>query len=238
MIPFDLIIRDIPAVSLDELFFSDANSAAIHQLVKEYQYKELLQAYELPICHKILLHGHSGCGKTSTALALAKALGKPIIITELSHLISAKIGETSKQIKSLFDKVNREKAILFLDEFDLVATARNTSENDVGEMRRLVNTLLQQIDYLSADAILIAATNLIELLDPAILRRFELKIAFELPTQAELDAYYDAVLAKFPESIKNIERRYQISYAEAKDYIATTMKKAVITEAERRGAVS
>src|SRR5690606_26692016 len=156
MIPFDLIIRNSPKVDLEELHFSAENSTKVKQFLKEYQHRELLQQYNLTVAHKILFHGHTGCGKTSTALAIAQQLKKPIIITELSHLISAKIGETSKQVKSLFDKANREGAILFLDEFDLIGKSRSNDDNDVGEVRRLVNTIIQLIDYLSTNAILIA----------------------------------------------------------------------------------
>lgn len=232
MIPFDLIIRNVTAIPLEDLHFSAKNKAIVDLIIKEHKHLEVLQQYHLQVTNKILLHGHSGCGKTSTAKAIAFALKKPIIITELSNLVSAKIGETSKQVKSLFDKANREKAVLFLDEFDLIGKMRSTDDNDVGEMRRLVNTIIQLMDYLADDAILIGATNFMDLIDTALLRRFELKIAFELPTNDELNVYYDQELARFPTNLQNIARKYQISYAEAKDYIATTMKQRIIAQLE------
>jgi SpoVK/Ycf46/Vps4 family AAA+-type ATPase len=232
MIPFDLIIRNPSTIPIEQLFFSKENQIVINQIIKEHQHLETLQSYGLHITHKILLHGQSGCGKTSTAKAIARALNKTIIITELSNLVSAKIGETSKQVKSLFDKANREKAVLFLDEFDLIGKARSTDDNDVGEMRRLVNTIIQLMDYLAPDAILIGATNFIDLIDPALLRRFELKMSFSRPTQKELDIYYDSELNRYPSHLNQIDRRYDISYAEAKDYIAHTMKQRIIDAIE------
>lgn len=233
MIPFDLIIRNVDPIDLQTVHYSDANRALIAQVIKEHQYLDTLKQYDLQTVNKILLHGHSGCGKTTTAKAIASALKKPIIITELSNLISAKIGETSKQIKSLFDKTNREKAILFFDEFDLIGKMRSTDDNDVGEMRRLVNTIIQLMDYLQDDAIIIAATNFYDLIDPALLRRFELKVKFELPTEEELNVYYDEQLCRFPSEINDIERQYNISYAEAKDYLERVMKQRIIAHLEQ-----
>lgn len=228
MVPFDLIIRNFDQVDIAQVYFSATNKQLVEQVIKEHQHIDVLRQYGLNTVNKILLHGHSGCGKTTTAKAIAKALKKPIIITELSNLISAKIGETSKQIKSLFDKANREKAILFFDEFDLIGKMRSVDDNDVGEMRRLVNTIIQLMDYLNDEAIIIGATNFYELIDTALLRRFELTIKFDLPTVEELDAYYDDQLARFPENINKIERKYNISYAEAKDELEREMKARII----------
>lgn len=232
MIPFDLIIRNFTSIPLDEIHFSVENKKIIKQIVKEHHHIEVLKQYNLPLANKILLHGHSGCGKTTTAKSIALALKKPLIITELSNLVSAKIGETSKQIKSLFDKANREKAVLFLDEFDLIGKMRSTDDNDVGEMRRLVNTIIQLMDYLADDAILIGATNFYELIDTALLRRFEVKIKFELPSNDELDEYYSQKLAVYPDQYRNIQRVYNISYAEAKDIIEHAVKAAIIADLE------
>lgn len=234
MVPFDLIIRNFSSIPLDEIHFSKENKALVSQIVKEHQFIDALKQYDLPVANKILLHGHSGCGKTTTAKSIALALKKPLIITELSNLVSAKIGETSKQIKSLFDKANREKAVLFLDEFDLIGKMRSTDDNDVGEMRRLVNTIIQLMDYLADDAILIGATNFHDLIDTALLRRFEVKIKFELPTDQELDEYYDDKLVKFPSELRTIERKYQISYAEAKDELERQVKAKLIQHLEQQ----
>jgi SpoVK/Ycf46/Vps4 family AAA+-type ATPase len=93
-----------------------------------------------------LFQGSSGCGKTMTAKAIANALDKNILILNLSNIVCYRIGETSQNIKQVFDKAGREKAVLFLDEFDQIGKARGSDDIDVGEMRRLVNTLIQLID--------------------------------------------------------------------------------------------
>jgi SpoVK/Ycf46/Vps4 family AAA+-type ATPase len=181
-----------------------------------------------------LLHGPSGCGKTTTAKAIATALNKNIVIINLSTLINARIGETSKNVKALFDKAIREKAVLFLDEFDQIGKSRDSEDKDVAEMKRLVNTIIQLIDYLPTDSLLICATNYYNSIDTALLRRFQIKLKFEMPDQKELDLYYDKLLADFPIHLQEINRKYNISYAETKDYIHTTMKRQIIAELELR----
>ena len=229
---YDLTVNDRTKIALDDVFFSDENKAKITQIVKEHQHLEELKKFNLQVDNKILLHGHSGCGKTTTAKAIATALNKPIIILNLSTFVSSKIGETSLNIKAVFDKAQRDRAVLFLDEFDQIGKIRGNDEKDVGEMRRLVNTIIQLIDYLSPDTILICATNHYSILDSALLRRFQLKLEYVLPNQEELDNYYERILAEFPQSTRGLERIYDISYAEVKDYIHTTVKRMIIGKLE------
>lgn len=229
---YDLIINDKENVSLDEVFFSDSNRISISQLIKEHRYINELLQYGLPVNNKILLHGYSGCGKTMTAKAIAQTLGRKILILNLSNIVNARIGETSQNIKQVFDKAAREKAVLFLDEFDQIGKARGSEDKDVGEMRRLVNTLIQLIDYYPNNALLICASNHPEIIDTALWRRFQLRIAFEMPNPSVLDMYYDKLLITFPEHLRLVNRKYNISFAEAKDYCFTQIKAALIDKLE------
>ncbi|QDP85621.1 AAA family ATPase [Chryseobacterium sp. SNU WT5] len=230
---FDLIIHDKEQVSLDDVFLNNYNQQNIEQLIKEYKYVDELTKYGLPVNNKILLQGHSGCGKTTTAKAIANALGKPILILNLSNVVCSRIGETSQNLKQIFDKATREKAVLFLDEFDQIGKERGSDDKDVGEMRRLVNTLIQLIDYFPENALLIAATNHAEIIDTALMRRFQLRINFEMPTSDILDTYYDKILLPFPAEMQHFERRYNISFAEAKDYAFTCIKSLLIEHFEK-----
>ena len=229
---YELVVNDTEKIALDDLLFSEENKSALLQSIKEHKYIEELKKYNLKVDNKILLHGHSGCGKTTTAKAIATALNKSIVIINLSTLINAKIGETSKNVKAIFDKAIREKAVLFLDEFDQIGKSRESDDKDVAEMRRLVNTIIQLIDYLPTDSLLISATNFYNSIDTALLRRFQIKLKFEMPNEKELDIYYDKLLADFPVHLQDIPRKYDISYAEAKDYIQTIMKRQIIAELE------
>ncbi|WP_149526456.1 AAA family ATPase [Sphingobacterium hotanense] len=230
----DLIIKDKEPVNLNDVFLSEENRLQIQQLIKEQLYVDDLQQYGLPVNNKVLLFGSSGCGKTTTAKAIANAVERPLIVLNLSNIINSRIGETSQNIKQVFDRAIRDKAVLFLDEFDQIGKARGEDENDVGEMRRLVNTMIQLIDYLPEQVMLICATNHIDIIDFALIRRFQLKISFEMPSNEVLDAYYDKLLVRFPNELQQIERRYNISFAEAKDYTYTLVKAKLIAALEGR----
>lgn len=231
---FDLIIHDKEQVSLNDVFLDEANRQQLVQLIKEHNYIGELTKYGLPVNNKILLAGSSGCGKTMTAKAIASALGKNILILNLSNVVSARIGETSQNLKQIFDKAGRDKAVLFLDEFDQIGKARGNDDKDVGEMRRLVNTLIQLIDYYPEKSLLLCATNHPEIIDTALTRRFQLRINFKMPNAETLDAYYNSLLARFPQQFQNIQRKYNISFAEAKDHSFTLIKAALISELEAK----
>ncbi|TKC06171.1 AAA family ATPase [Pedobacter frigoris] len=231
---YDLIINDKEVVTLADVFLTNDNQNGIEQLIKEHKYVNELHKYGLPVNNKILLYGNSGCGKTTTAKAIANALDKKIIILNLSNVVCSRIGETSQNVKMVFDKAGKEKAILFLDEFDQIGKERDNEDGDVGEMRRLVNTIIQLIDYYPKEALLICATNHPEIIDVALTRRFQLRIGFEMPGSIVLDSYYDKLLAHFPEHMQNIERKYDISFAEAKDYAYTVVKSLLIDELDKQ----
>ncbi|WP_245221890.1 AAA family ATPase [Pedobacter kyungheensis] len=234
----DLIISDKEQIKLDDLFLDEDNRILLNQLIREHSYIEQLRQYELPVNNKVMLHGSSGCGKTTTAKAIAGALGKNLLVLNLSNVISARLGETAQHVKMVFDKAKREKAVLFLDEFDQIGKARSEGDKDVGEMHRLVNTMIQMIDYFPENALLICATNYESFIDAALLRRFQLRLSFTMPSAEVLDTYYDKLLSRFPANIQSIERKYSISFAEAKDHAYRLVKDALIGEFELQAALS
>lgn len=229
----NLLIDDREQVELSDIFLSENNRQQILQLIKEQKYADELLKYDLPINNKVFLFGNSGCGKTTTAKAIATALKKPVYILNLSNIVSSKIGETGQNLKLIFDKASRDKAVLFLDEFDQIGKARGNDDKDVGEMRRLVNTIIQLIDYFPKNALLICASNHPQIIDIALMRRFQLKISFELPSDEAINEYYDAILSHFPENLRSINRKFGISFAEAKDYAYTIIKGNIINQLEK-----
>ena len=234
MNPSSLIIEDKEYISLDDVFLTDDNKKSIQQLIKEHKYIDELTKYGLPVNNKIILQGNSGCGKTTTAKAIANALDKSIIILNLSNVVCSRIGETSQNIKNVFVKAERDKAVLFLDEFDQIGKARGNDDKDVGEMRRLVNSIIQLIDYLPQNVLLICATNHPEIIDIALMRRFQLRVNFEMPSREVLDAYYEKLMSVFPVDLQIVERKYDISFAEAKDFTFTILKAALIEKLENQ----
>jgi len=228
----DLIIIDKEEVKLEELQLELSDRKSLLGLLRERSHLDQLHRYGLPATSKLLLHGSSGCGKTATAKAIAAALGKKLMILNLSNVISARIGETAQHLKLVFDQASREKCVLLLEEFDQIAKLRSIEDSDVGEMRRLVNSLIQLMDYFDDRALLICATNHIAFIDPAILRRFQLKIGYRLPMPLVLDDYYEKLLSAYPEQFRSIGRRYGISFAEARDHVLYRVKALIIEQIE------
>ncbi|WP_299103854.1 ATP-binding protein [uncultured Tenacibaculum sp.] len=219
-------------LELDKIQLNSINEKIIQQLLKEYTHVAILNKHKLTVDNKLLLYGHTGCGKTTTAKAIAKKLNKKIVILNLSALVSSKLGETAKNISEVFKKAIKERAVLFLDEFDYIGNARNYDNKDSHEMKRLVNTIIQLIDFLPNNILLIAATNYSSTIDSALLRRFQLKLKFEAPNKSDLDKYYQQLLQEFPDEFRNIKRVYDISYAETKDIVHRDVKNKIIEKEE------
>ncbi|MGG8497666.1 AAA family ATPase [Tenacibaculum sp. TC6] len=215
---------------LNQLHLSSENQEKINHILDEFKYLNVLSQYGLHTTHKLLFFGDSGCGKTATAKAVAKELDKKIITLDLSEFVSSRLGETAKNVNTIFKKAAKENAVLFLDEFDSVGKLRDYDTKDSGEMKRLVNTLIQLIDYLPNNVLLICATNHMHAIDKALLRRFETTMEFIVPNDKELDVYYCSLLERFPEKFHNIQKKYAISYAEAKDLVFNQVKKQIINQ--------
>lgn len=158
----------------------------LHHFIEEHKRIELLQNFELPVANKVLLHGPSGCGKTLASYVIAGELHKMMYVINLGAIVSSKLGETSKNLAKLFRRAASEDCVIFLDEFDSLGKVRDYSQ-DHGEMKRVVNTILQLFDYLPQSSIVIAATNQKDFIDPALLRRFDVNIQFELPNLKQIE---------------------------------------------------
>ncbi|MGL5111914.1 MAG: AAA family ATPase [Flavobacterium sp.] len=226
-----LYFTDRSTVRLEDVVFNEAVSEQINQFLKEYQFRTLLEKYDLPVVNKILLYGKTGCGKTMTAKAIAHHLNKKLIIVNLARIVSSKLGETSKNLEGLFKEVQYESAVLFFDEFDSLGQIRDYDNKDSSEMKRVVNAIIQLIDSFPNRSVLIAATNQIQMIDEALVRRFEMQLEFTTPNSAVLDRYYDTLLQKYPPQFHKMERVYDISFAEAKNHLLRSVKNNVIQDA-------
>ncbi|WP_025696608.1 AAA family ATPase [Paenibacillus durus] len=164
------------------LILSKSNQQQIDDFTKSYVYSDKLASHGLDVATTLLLFGPPGCGKTKTAFYVAQTLSLPLVIARLDTLISSYLGSTSKNIRLLFEYASQTPCILFLDEFDAVAKLRD-DQHEMGELKRVVNSLLQNIDNLGDKCILIGATNHDKLLDKAIWRRFATRVHIKLPTE-------------------------------------------------------
>ena len=168
---------------LDIKLRSDARRV-VSDLVEEHGRSDLLRSYNLEPRHRLLLTGPPGNGKTTLAEAIAGELGLSLYTVRYEALIGSYLGETSSRIGELFDYVRSRPGVLFFDEFDVVGKERSDT-NETGEVKRIVSTLLLQVDALPSYVVSVAATNHPELLDRAAWRRFEVVLDLPQPTPAE-----------------------------------------------------
>ena len=163
-----------------KVVLSKRNAEKLESFILSCQNAEKLNSVGIDVPNSLLLYGPPGCGKTKCAYLIAKQLSLPLVIARLDSMISSYLGTTAKNIRSLFEFTQKMPCVLFLDEFDAIAKARDDN-NELGELKRVVNSLLQNIDTMSKDSLILAATNHHQLLDSAIWRRFNYKLEIELP---------------------------------------------------------
>jgi len=163
--------------------FDEALARAAKTLAEEWAHVDVLTAAGVAPAQTCLIYGPPGTGKTTLALWLARQLQMPAVVARLDGLMSSFLGTTSRNLGSLFNFCNRYRCLLILDEFDAVAKVRD-DPHEVGEIKRVVNALLQNIDGRRGVGITIAITNHESLLDPAIWRRFEIQLKVPNPSWA------------------------------------------------------
>ncbi|MBR0599775.1 AAA family ATPase [Sinanaerobacter chloroacetimidivorans] len=183
-------------MSLDDVILPEKQKDILEQIVSEQNNAEELLKHNMPPINRVLLCGPPGCGKTMTAYALGHELNLPIAYVRLDGLVSSYLGQTSTNLRKVFDSVRNQRIILFLDEFDAIAKKRDDS-NELGELKRVVTTLLQNFDNMPGNVFLIAATNHEHLLDPAIWRRFNVTITLELPNEEQRRILIEKGISKY-----------------------------------------
>lgn len=184
-------------IVLNNLYLNDCIRKAIYYLIDSFNKKDILISNGLTPINKVLFAGPPGNGKTSVALALCKEIKAPLLKINMAEIISSHLGGTIKQLDSVFSEVNHYgKSILFFDEVDTLGTKRDYSDNCEKEMSRAVNKMLNEIDNLNSNILLIMATNVADELDPALLRRFNMKLWFKNPTREQIEKYIDEYFSK------------------------------------------
>jgi SpoVK/Ycf46/Vps4 family AAA+-type ATPase len=184
-----LLFEVEPKRPIRSLFLESATEQACRELVEEQQRKDLLRSYGLEPRHRVLLSGPPGNGKTSVAEAIATELLVPLFVVRYEAVIGSFLGETSSRLKRLFDFVRTHQCVLFFDEFDTLGKERGDT-HETGEIKRVVSSLLLQIDALPSHVVVITATNHAELLDRAVWRRFQLRLSLPPPTTAQKEDWF------------------------------------------------
>lgn len=191
-----LVTASYPNTRLADMVLSGAVEKRLAEVVRQYRQRDRLRSHNLSPRRKLLLVGPPGCGKTMTASALAGECGLPLMFVQLHSLITKYMGETAAKLHHVFDAMSQTRGVYLFDEFDAIGATRET-RNDVGEIRRVLNSFLQFMERDDSDSIVVAATNFVGLLDEALFRRFDDVIHYELPDAKMVQALIKNRLSRF-----------------------------------------
>jgi hypothetical protein len=192
----ETVDESLPRKGSIRLHLPSAVASRVTDFLDTVRHYDRLRAANAASPLRLMMFGQPGTGKTQTAKWIASELQLPLLTVRCDTLISSLLGQTSKNLRRVFDHVEQRPCVLFLDEFDALGSARG-SDRDIGELKRVVIALLQNIDAMSDNVIVIAASNHEKLLDPAIWRRFPFQIFMPLPDPALRDEMWTALLGNF-----------------------------------------
>jgi SpoVK/Ycf46/Vps4 family AAA+-type ATPase len=185
-----------PSTRLSEMVLAAEQTDALQQVVLEYRQKTKLSEFGLCSRRKLLLIGPPGCGKTMTSHALAGELKLPHFAVQLHSLITKFMGETAAKLHTIFEAMQETRGVYLFDEFDAIGSER-AAGNDVGEIRRVLNSFLQFLEQDESDSLVIAATNCVGMLDEALFRRFDDIVRYGRPDEAAVRKLIQNRLASF-----------------------------------------
>lgn len=191
-----LITESSPEKRLNELVISEEIKKRLERILTEYKQRHKLQKFGLSHRRKILLSGPPGTGKTMTASVLANEMHLPLFIVSMDKMVTKYMGETGAKLRLIFDAIKERNGIYLFDEFDAIGAERG-NENEVGEMRRVLNAFLQFIENDFSESLIIAATNNLSVLDPALFRRFDDVIYYKNPDKKEVTHLLKNILGSF-----------------------------------------
>jgi len=231
----ELIIEKLTSdYKLSDLISSDETKEDLLYFLKEQQSIDMLNTLDLPAANKVLLYGPSGCGKTLASYVIAGEMKRLMYVVNLGAIVSSRLGETSKNLSKLFKRASEEDSIIFLDEFDSLGKVRDYDQ-DHGEMKRVVNTILQLFDFLPKRTVVIAATNQINMIDEALIRRFDLSLKLDLPDKSQINELVNNTLRGKNISFDNKSRANSImnkcmglSYYIIQHTLLTALKRSLL----------
>lgn len=227
-----LFYEKVPNKRLDQLLLPGNVYDSCRDLIEEQTRIDLLRSYGLEPRNKVLLIGPPGNGKTSVAEGIAEALMVPLLTVRYESIIGAYLGETASRLSKLFEYAKTRQCVLFFDEFDTIGKERG-DQQETGEIKRVVSSLLLQIDALPSYVVTIAATNHDALLDKAVWRRFQLKLELPKPTRRNLEHWFSSFEKKMNfsfglEPSTLAKKLYGKSYAEAEEFALSVYRKFIL----------
>lgn len=191
-----VLAASYPSTRLSEMVLGADQTAILQQVLLEYRQKAKLSEFGLSSRRKLLLIGPPGCGKTMTSHALAGELKLPHFAVQLHSLITKFMGETAVKLHAIFEAMRETRGVYLFDEFDAIGSERAAS-NDVGEIRRVLNSFLQFLEQDDSESLVVAATNSVDMLDEALFRRFDDIVRYERPESNETRKLIENRLASF-----------------------------------------
>ena len=229
----DYVFESIPQKQLEDLFLPSLCERTCRDLIEEQRRAGLLRSHSLEPRHRVLLVGPPGNGKTSLAEALAEALAIPFFVVRYDAIIGSYLGETASRLRHVFDFARTTPCVLFFDEFDAVGKERGDA-NETGEIKRVVTSLLMQVDELPSYTVIVAASNHSELLDKAVWRRFQLRLELPAPTQKQLNCYLKAFSNRLHQPLgmgtTTIAKSLgPVSYAEAEEFCIGILRRLALS---------
>lgn len=229
---FRMVVEKNPTRQLEELVLAPFVEEAIREIVSEQSRADLLRSYNLEPRHRVLLAGPPGNGKTTLAEALADALNVPLMVVCYDAVIGSYLGETAQRIAQVFEHARSRHCVLFFDEFDSVGKERGDI-HETGEIKRVVSSLLLQIDTLPSYVVVVTASNHPELLDRAVWRRFQIRLELGPPTQEQiaewLRKFECATGRSFGIAPEELARElHGLSFAEVEDFGTDLVRKLVL----------
>jgi SpoVK/Ycf46/Vps4 family AAA+-type ATPase len=231
----NLLDTSYPKARLGEMILDEATQVRLNRIIKEQRNFAKIRAHGLAPRRKLLLVGPPGTGKTLTASVLAGELGIPLFVVRLDALITKFMGETAAKLRQVFDATAEVRGVYFFDEFDAIGTQRGFA-NDIGEIRRVLNSFLQMLERDDSNSVIIAATNHPDILDYALFRRFDDVIEYGPPSRAQVIETLKSKLAGFKINRPRWEQLAEIadglSYAELTRATQEAIKDAVIHDRE------
>ena len=229
----NLLEVSYPSARLGQIVLGEELGDQIRRVLREQRHAARIVEWGLAPRRKLLLTGPPGTGKTLTASVLAGELGLPLLQVRLDGLITKYMGETAAKLRQIFEATARTRGVYFFDEFDAIGSQRGLA-NDVGEIRRVLNSFLQMIEQDRSHSLVIAATNHPRILDPALFRRFDDILHYELPDRSQIAQVLRTRLAS--EAVKRIRWRSLailaagLSYADVVRAADDVLKDALIHE--------
>ncbi len=221
-----------PRRYLSDLELPSPTRTAVDQLIEEQQRASILRAHSLEPRHRVLLVGPPGNGKTTLAEAIAESLAVSLLVVRYEAMVGSFLGETAGRLRRVFDYVRTMPCVLFFDEFDALGKERGDT-HETGEIKRVVTSLLMQIDDLPSYVVVVAATNHAELLDRAVWRRFQLRLTLPAPTSQQLASFIDHLAHRAATDLgmqaETIVRAIgKVSYAEAEEFFLDVLRRKVL----------